>query len=121
MNSIPIYYEDTHRFAAQAIIEFLGTDDKGHYIVLNRTLFYPQGGGQPADQGYLIIDDLQIPIHSVRMHDKEIRHYTDQELAPMEGRHCLLQVDSERRILNARERVRNNSYKSALSRNGRNY
>lgn len=102
MNSIPIYYEDTYRFSDQALVESLGTDDKGYYIILDRTLFYPQGGGQPADQGYLIIDELQISIHSVRMCDQEIRHYTDKEFPPIIGRNCLLQVDPERRILNAR-------------------
>jgi hypothetical protein len=34
MNTMPLYYEDTYRFAEQAIVESLGTDDKGHYIVL---------------------------------------------------------------------------------------
>ncbi len=38
MNSTPIYYEDTYRFSDQAVVESLGADDKGHYIVLDRTI-----------------------------------------------------------------------------------
>ncbi len=79
MNSAPIYYEDTYRFSGQAVVESFGVDDKGHYIILDRTLFYPQGGGQPADQGCLIIDEQQIHIRAVRLCDKEIRHYTALE------------------------------------------
>src|ERR1700722_12430048 len=67
MNSAPIYYEDTYRFSGQAVVESFGVDDKGHYIILDRTLFYPQGGGQPADQGCLIIDEQQILICAVRL------------------------------------------------------
>jgi Ser-tRNA(Ala) deacylase AlaX len=102
MNSAPIYYEDTYRFSGQAVVESFGVDDKGHYIILDRTLFYPQGGGQPADQGCLIIDEQQIPIHAVRLCDKEIRHYTALEYPSIVGRNCLLQIDQEKRILHAK-------------------
>lgn len=31
-------------------------------VVLDRTLFYPTGGGQPGDSGWLIWDDQRLPI-----------------------------------------------------------
>ncbi len=31
-----------------------------HKIILDRTIFHPQGGGQPSDTGFIIVDDVQI-------------------------------------------------------------
>ncbi|MCK4614108.1 MAG: hypothetical protein KAU14_04825, partial [Thermoplasmata archaeon] len=37
-----------------ANIRIKKTDDKGrNYLVLDRSAFYPEGGGQPTDIGYL--------------------------------------------------------------------
>ena len=56
----------------------------------------------PDEPISLIIDEQQIPIHAVRLCDKEIRHYTVLEYPSIVGRNCLLQIDQERRILHAK-------------------
>jgi len=55
------YLNDTYLFESTAT--FLeeksheqvtsGTNTKSTAIILNKTIFYPQGGGQPADQGVI--------------------------------------------------------------------
>ena len=61
-----LFYEqvaDTE-FDAMVIDQF---DD---YIVLDQTLFYPEGGGQPADIGRIISDDVMVKvIHSQKVGD----------------------------------------------------
>ncbi|GAA5073335.1 misacylated tRNA(Ala) deacylase [Thermocatellispora tengchongensis] len=47
-------------------------------IVLNRSAFYPGGGGQPADQGVLIWQGVETRIAGVRKND-------DLHLIPVEG------------------------------------
>jgi len=34
-------------------------DDGRHVLILDRTIFYPQGGGQPADTGFVLIHGLE--------------------------------------------------------------
>jgi misacylated tRNA(Ala) deacylase len=44
------------------------------YIVLDKTAFYPEGGGQSSDQGELSNGARTIPVTDVRKIDGEIRH-----------------------------------------------
>lgn len=46
-----LYLNDTYLFQSSGIIMGHGSDEKGKYVLLNETIFYPQGGGQPSDQG----------------------------------------------------------------------
>ena len=56
--------------------------DKRYGIVLNRTAFFPEGGGQPSDTGYLILNDgKRITVSSVMTVDGQVRHYTLEPVA----------------------------------------
>ena len=85
-------------YAQPPVLEFTARvlaceeDKKGWQVVLDRTAFYPEGGGQPADRGFLG------GAHVLDVHEKEgvIRHLTDAPLAvgeAVEGR-----VDAPRRL-----------------------
>lgn len=52
-----------------------------NYIVLDNTAFYPTGGGQPHDTGW--INDLEIL--DVEKVDGEIRHYTNANVTNLNG------------------------------------
>jgi alanyl-tRNA synthetase len=86
----------------EAMIESANKDEKGPFIVLNQTIFYPQGGGQPSDQGQVCFKDRSIPVLSVRRIDGEIRHYTDQEYSQWIGEQVRCQVDLIKRKLHSR-------------------
>ena len=55
----PIYLLDAYQREAEALVTGL-TKEGG--IVLDRSLFYPTGGGQPGDSGWLIWDGQKMPI-----------------------------------------------------------
>ena len=85
-------------YAQPPVLEFTARvlaceeDKNGWQVVLDRTAFYPEGGGQPADQGLLG------GVHVLDAHEKEgvIRHLTDGPLTvgeTVEG-----QVDAVRRL-----------------------
>ena len=96
------YYEDGNKVADRAVIESVQSDDKGHFILLDHTIFYPQGGGQFLDQGQLQLGDSTIPILSVRMVDGEVRHYTDQDYSYAVGQKVSCSLNQEKRLLHSK-------------------
>lgn len=71
-----LYYENSYlkSFSAK-VLEC--TREDGHYAVtLNRTAFYPEGGGQPADIGVL----NTVNVLDVHEYDGKIIHTTDRSL-----------------------------------------
>lgn len=71
-----LYYEDAYIQQFQAIVVSGGRDDQGRaYVLLDRTAFYPTGGGQPHDTGRiggLTVLDVESD------EDGNVRHYVDQ-------------------------------------------
>ena len=76
-----LYYQDAYlrEFTAQAISKTALADGK-FAVVLDRTAFYPEGGGQPCDLGTLNLT----PVIDVRTVNDEIVHTTAGD--PGEGR-----------------------------------
>ncbi len=65
-----------------------------HAVVLDRTLFYPEGGGQLGDQGMLAQNGAAANVVDTRVENGVILHLTD---APLEGGSAKGVVDWERR------------------------
>lgn len=86
-----IYYQDAGIRTVTAKVNASGTDGKGIYAVLDRSCFYPEGGGQPADTGAI----GQTEVKDVQLIDGEIRHYTDRKLEIGEYE---ITIDWERRF-----------------------
>ncbi|HEX9261988.1 MAG TPA: alanine--tRNA ligase-related protein, partial [Candidatus Bathyarchaeia archaeon] len=57
-----MYYDDAYTKEFEAKV--LKVIDGG-YVVLDRTYFYPEGGGQPADHGFLVFHELTAEIVEV--------------------------------------------------------
>lgn len=51
------------------------------YVILDRTAFYPTGGGQDFDTGQLHHDDGAVRVTEVRKKG-DVRHYIDGEVSP---------------------------------------
>tara|TARA_Y100000589_G_scaffold301764_1_gene312854 strand:+ start:44 stop:736 length:693 start_codon:yes stop_codon:yes gene_type:complete len=46
-------------------------------LVLNETIFYPEGGGQPGDEGSIVIDNQTIEINGTRYIDNKLVHLVE--------------------------------------------
>ncbi len=71
-----LYYQDAmiKQFTAQVIRT--GIDNNRPFVVLSNTAFYPTGGGQPHDTGF--INNLRVI--DVEKVDDEIRHYIEGDI-----------------------------------------
>mgnify|MGYP001766254144 CR=1 FL=1 len=52
--TVPLFRDDAYAATCEAVV--VGRGDKGG-ILLDRTIFYPTGGGQPGDRGVLVWAD----------------------------------------------------------------
>lgn len=92
MTTEKLYYQDSEIKTFDANIIDCIPLNNGYGIVLDRTAFYPEGGGQPGDTG--LIGDT--PVTDCHEKDGQILHYTDAPLAPGQAVHC--QIDWARRF-----------------------
>jgi alanyl-tRNA synthetase len=76
-----LYYEDAYIKEFESKV--LRVLDK-KYVVLDRTAFYPEGGGQPADHGYLQFDKSRSEVVDVQKLGNVIVHVVKGS-APKEG------------------------------------
>ena len=68
----------------------------GKFIVLDNTAFYPKGGGQPWDEGYLVKGDEKFKVVYVGKFSGEISHEVDKT-GLKEGDEVSCELDWERR------------------------
>lgn len=76
-----LYYQDAMKQEFTANVLKTGVEDGRSYIVLDNTAFYPTGGGQPHDTGWI----NEIEIIDVEKIDEEIRHYTHADVSIISG------------------------------------
>jgi len=76
-----LYFEDAYIKDFEAVVTEVKSDNDSVKIKLDRTAFYPEGGGQPADHGFLLSDEgKKVMITDVRETDGVIWHFTDSEI-----------------------------------------
>lgn len=73
-----IYYNDSYQKEFEfKLIEIVHDENA---VVLDRTVFYPGGGGQPCDIGSLIVNEVKYIVNKVKKVNDKIYHYIDGEL-----------------------------------------
>ena len=100
-----LYYTDSHLHSFDALVTGCAETEKGWVLTLDRTAFFPEGGGQPADTGCIG------PARVLDVHERggEILHTADRPLPPGERFACRL--DWEQRL----RRMQNHSGEHILS------
>ena len=76
METVKLYYENAFTQDFTAVVESCGAVKDGFAVVLDRTAFYPEGGGQPADHGTL----GEARVLDVHEKDGVVTHLCDREL-----------------------------------------
>jgi len=76
-----LYYKDHYKKEFDAKVLSSKSTKDGYEIVLDKTAFYPEGGGQPGDIGYLQNNGNKIAVKFVRKSGDAIIHQTDNKLS----------------------------------------
>ena len=100
-----LYYKDSHCVEFTALVLDCRETARGPALILDRTAFFPEGGGQLADTGSL----GAVKVLDVHEKEGEILHYCDGPLMPgerVEGR-----LDAEQRLV----RMQNHSGEHVVS------
>ncbi len=105
MQTEKLYYKDSRMFDFTAVVLDCRETPKGPALILDKTAFFPEGGGQQADTGSL----GEAKVLDVQEKAGEILHYCDRALEPgvtLEGH-----IDSEQRLT----RMQNHSGEHVVS------
>lgn len=87
-----LYYENVYTKEFHAKVLECREAKKGYHVLLDKSAFYPEGGGQPSDIGFL----NNIPVKEVHEKAGELLHYTDNPMEP--GTEIVGKIDWERRF-----------------------
>jgi len=71
------YHQDCYLTELETEVVSVGEENGSPYVILSDTLFYPEGGGQPADRGRL--GDAEV--RDVQKRGEEIRHFVSHPVA----------------------------------------
>jgi Ser-tRNA(Ala) deacylase AlaX len=75
-NSVPLYADDSHLTEFDATVVKSGL----RFVVLDRTAFYPDSGGQPNDIGFLRHEGVDVKVSKVMKRGLEIFHYLNADI-----------------------------------------
>ncbi|MBN2110275.1 MAG: alanine--tRNA ligase, partial [Methanosarcinaceae archaeon] len=95
-----LFYDEPTRMEFEAVV----LDVFDNHLVLDSTLFYPEGGGQPADHGTITVYDIVLKVIDVQIVDGVVVHIIDgmeDELHLRKGDLVVGKVDEERRMAHA--------------------
>ncbi|WP_079478788.1 alanyl-tRNA editing protein [Halobacillus salinus] len=87
-----LFYEDVYRSEFESVVVESAQEDGRDYVVLEETVFYPTGGGQPHDTGSL----NEIEVYDVEEVDGDVRHYVKESIS--EGTSVKGRIDWKRRF-----------------------
>lgn len=87
----------TDAYATEMQAQIVRTDVGDNRVLTDRSVFYPGGGGQPHDLGYLSIGDDRIEVVRVTQDSDGIWHWLEGGLPPV-GTAVIGAIDWERRF-----------------------
>lgn len=101
MTEILYFPDNEYEAGFDATVTTTGAQGEDEYVVLDRTLFYKEGGGQPADHGMLSWESGSADVIDVQKDHGDIRHIVDGDL-PEKGTAVKGEIDWERRHMHMR-------------------
>ncbi len=98
-----LFYADAYLREAEAVIRSVEVEKGRARVLLDRTIFYPEGGGQPSDRGTIVGDGFKIFVDDVRGKEEVWHEGRLEGRPPKPGESVRLVLDWERRYENMRQ------------------
>lgn len=96
-----LYLDDSYvREIDAQVVDIKSEGNNTWRVILDQTVFYPMGGGQPTDQGTLTISKETIEVYMVMNKDGEVWHYIKTATPPKIGDRVHGVINWERRYKN---------------------
>jgi alanyl-tRNA synthetase len=98
--TLKLYYDEPSAFDFDAVV----LDSFDDFVILDKTLFFPEGGGQPADTGFLRLqgESKTLKVQDVQEVEGVILHKIENGGGISKGSVVSGHVDAERRIAHTR-------------------
>lgn len=97
------YMKHMDQLSGDAKVEEVIEENGRMVVILNQTIFYPQGGGQPYDIGRIQSREKIFTVEEVRFSDGIVKHFGTFEADEFrKGELVTCNVDAERRLLMSR-------------------
>jgi len=91
-----LFYEEPERTDFEAVVlDVIERGEDAYDVVLDQTMFYPEGGGQPADVGSMSTEEVTVEVTDVQAVDGVVLHRADGN--PGKGEFVRGQIDGARR------------------------
>lgn len=101
MKTQPLYLIDSYKTSMEAqILEVVSEGAGKQRLILDQSVFYPMGGGQPTDQGQISSANWKADVYQVMMKNGQIWHYVKSSTQPKVGDTVHGQINWERRYKN---------------------
>ena len=98
-----LFYEDFYQDEFTSKVLGIITKDDRQCLIFDKTAFYPEGGGQPCDQGEVSIDGNVFKINYVEKIDNVVLHHVSQKVdEDIVGKSVEGKIDFTRRMTLAR-------------------
>ena len=100
-----LYYDHPDRFFLDNVcLKIVAKDERGVFLIFEKTIFHPQGGGQPDDEGVIYIGGKPYPVIGLEETSQGVRHYIKLDrISPFSvGCQVSMQIDKEKRNLFSR-------------------
>ena len=102
-NTKLLYLEDFNLLFCEARLINVSEEDGHSIVLLDQTIFYPQGGGQPYDKGIIEGSSGKYIVEEVRFIDGMVKHIGKFENGTFnKGEIVTCFIDKERRALHSR-------------------
>lgn len=102
------YFQDMFALQSKATVLAIVQEGDRLAVIVDRTILYPQGGGQPCDTGCIstLDENIKFSVEDVRTKNGLVHHYgkfeSSEDTSFRIGQEVLLKVDDSRRSLNSR-------------------
>lgn len=103
MDTNKLFLENTFLCAILVNVIIISEDQFGFYFLTDKTIFYPQGGGQTNDFGWISDGELEVKILKARYGENGIvKHYTESLLTlGLLNKQVAMHIDYRTRELNS--------------------